>query len=319
MHKLVALLLLLSCLNSNGQKPEKVLVSQSDTSGLYKTSEPDSNTLFYLKMVPGGKPAGVLVILPGSGEMVEDVLKQINLHNLAVRNNLLVIFPSINHGTVKQVAEHRFLDTIFKQVIRQYELPLNKFIIGGFSAGGMLALTYTETAHQYKDSTVIIPLAVFGVDPPLDYAHLWNHCKKDIGRNFSDPAIQEAKSIMQSYRQELGGSPEEFPGNYAKYSIFSYSMNDGGNARYLIHTPVLLFTEPDILWQMKNRHRDFYDLNCADISAMINLLQTEGNRDAELVVTNNKGRRLNGMRHPHSWSIMDSSCCMAWILKQLAR
>ena len=96
-------------------------------------------------------------------------------------------------------------------------------------------------------------------------------------------------------------------------------MNDGGNARYLIHTPVLLFTEPDILWQMKNRHRDFYDLNCADISAMINLLQTEGNRDAELVVTNNKGRRLNGMRHPHSWSIMDSSCCMAWILKQLAR
>lgn len=68
---------------------------------------------------------------------------------------------------------------------------------------------------------------------------------------------------------------------------------------------------------MKNRQRDYYDLNCVDIAAMINLLQTQGNKEAKLVVTNNKGRRLNGMRHPHSWSIMDSKQCLDWILKQL--
>ncbi|MEI6684157.1 MAG: hypothetical protein WCO44_16125 [Bacteroidota bacterium] len=42
---------------------------------------------------------------------------------------------------------------------------------------------------------------------------------------------------------------------------------------------------------MTYRHRDFFDLNYADISAMINLLQKAGNSDTELVVTYNKGRR----------------------------
>ena len=40
-------------------------------------------------------------------------------------------------------------------------------------------------------------------------------------------------------------------------------------------------------------------------------------KNAQLVVTNNKGKRLNGMKHPHSWSIMDSQQCLDWIVKQL--
>jgi hypothetical protein len=75
------------------------------------------------------------------------------------------------------------------------------------------------------------------------------------------------------YIEEFGGSPSEFPQNYIKYSIFSQSEKDGGNTKYLLNTPLLLYTEPDVLWSMKNRHRDFYDLNAMDISAMINLLQ----------------------------------------------
>jgi hypothetical protein len=181
----------------------------------------------------------------------------------------------------------------------------------------MVALTYAEKANKDADSTFIRPKAVFGVDPPLDYAHLWNHCKKDIERNFSEPAIREGKWIMDSYTREFGGSPEEFSENYIKYSIFSYSEKDGGNAKYLKDTPVLLYTEPDVLWQMQNRQRDYYDMNCIDIAAMINFLQLQGNKNAQLVVTNNKGKRLNGMRHPHSWSIMNSQQSLNWILKQL--
>lgn len=123
--------------------------------------------------------------------------------------------------------------------------------------------------------------------------------------------------IMDEFIKDFGGSPEEFPENYIKYSIFSYSEKDGGNAKYLKDTPVLLYTEPDIMWQMQNRHRDYYDLNCIDIAAMINLLQLQGNKNAQLVVTHNKGRRLDGMKHPHSWSIMDSQQCLDGILKQL--
>jgi hypothetical protein len=50
---------------------------------------------------------------------------------------------------------------------------------------------------------------------------------------------------------------------------------------------------------------------------MINLLQLQGNKDAEIVVTYDKGVRLDGTKHPHSWSVMDSNDCLKWILKQL--
>ena len=311
--------LFLIALNCMAQKVERVIVAREDPFDLYANFDKDSTTLFYEKHVPENKPVGVIVILPGSGESIADVKKQIQLHTLAVQKNLLVIFPSINWGTNKHYPEHRFLDTIFKQVVQQYKIPRDKFVIGGFSGGGMLALTYTEKANKYADSTYIIPKAVFGVDPPLDYAHLWNHCIKDLERNFSEAAVFESRMIMESFKEDFGGSPSEFPENYLKYSIFTYSDREGGNAKYLLGTPVILYTEPDITWQMKYRQRDYYDLNCVDIAAMINLLQIRGNKEAQLVVTSNKGKRLNGMRHPHSWSIMDSRQCLNWILSQLAR
>jgi hypothetical protein len=52
---------------------------------------------------------------------------------------------------------------------------------------------------------------------------------------------------------------------------------------------------------------------------MINLLQLKGNKEAELIVTQDKGIRLNGRKHPHSWSIMDSEDCLIWIFKQLRK
>src|SRR5690606_1514970 len=162
----------------------------------------DSTTLFYEKIVPAGKPVGVLVILPGSGEGIAYVKQQIKLHALAVQRNLLVIFPSINWGTNKHIPEHRFLDTIFNQIIRQYKIPTGRSVLGGLFGGGMLALTYTAKANRCPDSTCVIPKAVFGVDPPLDYARLWNHCVKDIERNFSEMAIRESKWIMESYTKE---------------------------------------------------------------------------------------------------------------------
>ncbi len=317
MQKIFTIYFLFICCSCFGQKIDRIVISHEDPDDLYANYDKDSTTLFYEKMVPTGKPVGVLVILPGAGEGIEYVKQQIKLHVLAVQRNLLVIFPSINWGTNKHIPEHRLLDTIFSQIIRQYNIPKDRFVLGGFSGGAMLALTYAEKANRSPDSTCVIPRAVFGVDPPLDYAHLWNHCVKDIERDFSEVAVRESKWIMESYIKEFGGPPDEFRENYIKYSIYSYSEKDGGNAKYLVNTPVLLYTEPDIVWQMQNRHRDYYDLNCVDIAAMINLLQLKGNKNAQLVVTKDKGRRPDGSRHPHSWSIMDPQQCLNWIMKQL--
>lgn len=142
---------------------------------MYESFEKDSTTLFYEKIVPPGKPIGALVILGGTYDLIPDIKKQITLHTLAIQKNLLVIFPSINYGTTKLYPEYQLLDTIFKQVVMQHGIPRDKFIIGGFSGGGMLALRYAERANKFKDSSYIIPKAIFAVDPPVDYAHLWDH------------------------------------------------------------------------------------------------------------------------------------------------
>jgi hypothetical protein len=302
---------------ANGQTAEKIIVFKQDPHNLYNFEATDTASLFYLKLVPKIKPIGCLVIMPSSGELVENVMRQITLHKLAVEKGLLVIFPSINWGTNKFMEEHKFLDTIFKQVVQQYKIPKTKFILGGLSSGGMVSLTYTEKANKDKDSTFLAPKAVFALDPPLDVAHLYSHAKRDVERNFSEVAVNEGNWLMDMYRKEFGGTPEEVPSEYIKYSIYSHSEKDGGNAKYLLKTPVRIYTEPGIEWQIKNRHRDLYDLNCTDISAMVNLLQMQGNNKAEIIVTHDKGVRLDGTKHPHSWSIMDSKGCLTWILKQL--
>ncbi len=308
--------LLYSCF-LHAQNLEKVVLATQDPYNLYGTNDADSSTLFYYKLVPKNRPVATLVILPGSGETLDDVMKQITLHKLAVEKDILVVLPSLNWGTNIHDEEHKFLDKVFRQIVEKHQVRKDKFVLGGFSGGGMLALTYTESANKSNTGTYLKPVAVFGVDPPLDYSHLWNHAKRDVERNFSKPAVEEGKWIMAMYKKEFGGSPEEFPDNYIKYSIYSHSRRDGGNAKYLLNTPIRLYTEPGIEWQMQNRHRDLYDLNCTDITALINLLQQQGNKKAEAIITYGKGKRLNGMTHPHSWSIMDSEECLEWILKNI--
>lgn len=302
---------------SYGQNAEKVIVSDNDPYNLYNFEPVDTSTLFYLKLVPKSKPIGCLVILPSSGELVEAVLKQISLHKYAVEKGLLVVFPSINWGSSKFVEAHQFLDTIFKQVVDQYKIPKDQFVLGGLSGGGMQALRYTEKANSEKSTTYLIPKAVFALDPPLDFAHLYKQAQRDVERNFSEVAVAEGHWLMDMFTKEFGGTPTEVPMEYVNHSIYSHTEKDGGNAKFLLKTPIRIYTEPGIEWQIYNRHRDLYDLNCTDISAMVNLLRSQGNDKAEISVTHDKGIRLDGTKHPHSWSIMNSKECLAWILKQL--
>jgi hypothetical protein len=302
---------------SSAQTFERVVVFNEDPHTLYNFETSDTNQLFYLKLVPKTTPIGCLVILPSSGELIEDVMRQMTLHQLAVDQGLLVIFPSINWGSNTFAAEHIFLDKIFQQVIDQYKVPKDQFFLGGLSGGGMVSLTYAEKAKREPGKTCVVPKAVFALDPPLDLAHLYKHAERDVEKNVLPAAVNEGRWIMDMYRTEFGGSPEEVPLEYVKYSIYSHSEKDGGNAKYLLQMPIRIYTEPAIEWQMKNRHRDLYDLNCTDISAMINMLQLQGNERAEMIVTYNKGVRLDGTRHPHSWSIMDSKECLDWLLNQM--
>ena len=299
------------------QQTERIVVYRDDPHDLYMNTDADSTTLFYEKMVPAVKPIGVLVVLSGVGERVKETIEESRLSSAALRKGFIVIFPSINRSISKHIHEHSFLDTIFKQVVKAHGVGRDRFVLGGFSGGGTVALSDAEKANREPGSTFVKPRAVFSVDPPLDYTHIWKNSEKNIERGYSPVAVDESKWILGIYTTEFGGSPSQHPETYLKYSVFTYDDKDGGNAKYLLKTPVLIYTEPDILWQMENRRRDYYDLNCADISAMINLLRMKGNLQAHMMVTYNKGIRPDGQRHPHSWSILDPEECLDWIMDRM--
>jgi poly(3-hydroxybutyrate) depolymerase len=95
----------------------------------------------YLKLVPKGKPEGLLIILPGGGETGEGVMNQVNLDELALEKNLIVLFPTWEDGDFGFHIEQKFLDRIVKDTVEKHKLSKDKISIGGLSGGGMLAFT----------------------------------------------------------------------------------------------------------------------------------------------------------------------------------
>jgi hypothetical protein len=71
---------------------------------------------------------------------------------------------------------------------------------------------------------------------------------------------------------------------------------------------LILFLSPTLL---------LYELNALDQTAMITALQQMGNTQAEFINAFGKGYRIEGFRHPHSWSIIDPEELLQWINGQL--
>ncbi|MET4142218.1 hypothetical protein [Pedobacter sp. UYP1] len=296
-----------------------------DSNAIY-VAEDTLKPLFYYSLLPEGDVQSTLVLLPSSGETVENVINcNKQLIQLAAQHHILIIVPSINNdrGMDDDQLALNFLNTVFKEVITKFKAPEDKFVFSGFSNGGMIALRYAELAQENNSKTAITPRAVLGVDPPVDVAELYTAAKRDLaineGRPHLTPAklngLREAKSIVDFYNKTYGGSPEQFPEQYIKRSMFSRSQKDGGNARYLLKMPIRIYSDPDILWAINERNRDYFDMNAASLSAMINFLKLQGNKEAEFIPAIGKGYRLDGTRHPHSWSIVEPQDCIQWITK----
>jgi len=307
------LLFFLSCF-TYAQEIIKIPLDVLDKDNLY-INDGTSKELHYYEIVPGKTPIGAIVVLPSGAELTEDTLKSITLHKIAAEHGILTIVPSINWGTDTGKAEIKLLDKIFQEVISKYGVSKNNFVLGGLSNGGMISLTYAERAVKHPGSTFLLPKGVFGLDTPLDKAHMYAYCERELKRNFSKAGMAEAKAIMEGYNEAYGGSPKDFPEKYVEASIYSYGAENGGNVRYLKDMPIRMYTDLDVEWLLNERHRDLYDWNGTDIVAMINQLKVLGNTDANVKVSQGKGIRLDGTRHPHSWSILDTEDCIDWIVK----
>lgn len=305
---------------------KKQTVAIKNTWATYGNINKEDN-LFYYTLVPKKQIQAVLILFPSYGETAENVIScnKILMQKACSKNILTVVVAANSNNTLEtDTTAKRFFDVVFEDIVINYKAPKDKFILGGLSLGGMNALQYTEMSRNPKCTTSIKPLAVIGVDPPVDMIDLYNGAKNAIvkyekeGDKLSESkkmALREDYFIVDDFKKLYGGSPEEFPEKYVECSMFTRNSDDGGNAKYLINVPVRLYWDPDIVWQLKNKSRDYYDMNAANLSAMTNFLMQSGNKRAEFIPAIGKGFRVDGTRHPHSWSIVEPTECIKWILE----
>jgi esterase/lipase len=309
MQKINLLILtLFTSIISYGQRIETVYLNAKD-----------STTNMYIAVVPENELVkSFMVLLDGFGNSPKDVLFQTEIPKYASQQGILTIIPLLKTGPSyfgSDTASQQSLKEIINLVVTKYQLKSKDLYIGGFSIGGTCAVKYSELSIQ--NNYPIKPKAVFAVDPPLDWERYYNAAKRVV--RLSNPAKVngEVFYMINRIEKEMNGTPKTALENFYTHSPYSFSDTTQKAIKNLIKTPIMIISEPDIQWWLKERGYDYSYNNISDHAAMINEIQRLGNKNAVLVTTTDKGyRKPNNMRHPHSWSIADPEQIIRWLQSQ---
>lgn len=267
----------------------------------------------YYLAVPVGEARGLLVVLPGLNGDTALALRETSLPFVAAARGIATVIVPTRFVLAVDDSTRAFIDAAVRDAAQRFDVPLDRAAIGGFSAGGLLALGYAVEAQARPGSTAFEPRAVFSIDAPVDLAEAHANFEREIEKNCSEAGVYEAHFVLDLMHEDFG-SPSGSPDAYARYSPYSHHLPDGGNARYLADLPVRLYHDPAILWQLENRCRSLYDTNVTGASALVNTLRLAGNDAAELVLAEGRGYRANGERHPHTWALVEEGAMVNWLL-----
>lgn len=270
-----------------------------------------SKTSFYMAMKPLQEAKGMLVLLPGFGQIPQMVFPETKIPNIAYMNSLLTVIVAGGDKIYADETVTEHLNRTLEDALKRYNIAPDKVVIGGFSAGGTIALRYVEKCMEKPEAYPIQPAAVFTVDSPIDLFELWEYMERELDRDFSEAGTAEAKFVMNIMQEELGGDPDTHAEMFAALSPFRVSAKHG-HEKWLKDIPVRLYHDVDLIWLLKNRRRSAYDMNAAPASELISRLLQMGNDQAELMIAEQAGVRSNGQRHPHSWSIVNEPDFIQW-------
>ena len=261
------------------------------------------NGCYYFQVVPNPKELkGILVLVPGYLENPLSVSAQSTILQEAAKNNLAVMMVNLSKNNEEFPIDQPSLNKLgamIKHFYTHQNLPTaTKLFIGGFSIGGTCALKfYTEKHKEFKIDKV------FAIDPPLDMVRLRKSMLRGREKDFVtklDVLNTQHKPAEQSLKELSVYNPD----HTTLEMLPDYTS-----------TALRIYSEPDILWWIKNRNMDLSDINITDDAGYINkLLQKSPNQRVELILTENKGIRNGGQRHPHSWSIAEPIDLIKWLL-----
>lgn len=301
----IAFFLIIWFSNLLAQNFEKITFNKEIEEGYYLAVPPESAEL-----------AGVLVLLPGFGQKAESIFPETKIHNVAYVNGILTIAIAGGHKLYADEDVTAKLDDAFNHIQKEFSVDKEKFVIGGFSAGGTISLRYAEYCYEYPQKASIQPQAVFSVDSPVDLFQIWSYFNREIEKNFSEAGVSEAKYVAEIMLREIG-DPQNNKENYERLTPFNSDLTSPGNEKYLKNIGVRVYHDVDIAWQLQNRRRSLFDSNALASSEMINRLLLLNNERAEFKTAKKPGYRSTGLRHPHSWSIVDEVELVQWVKNSL--
>ena len=302
MKKLTILLTLISisCQRQTGEvNPDEKPIPE-----VIKTSE------FVLFKAENQK--GLLILFPCYPCDAKNTLSEFNISEISIKNDFSVLAMNLNQHLFLKPFEKQELTEQLEGIITQNNLSEKNIFIGGFSSGGNVSLLICD--YLINSNSKIQPKGVFVVDSPIDLLGLYKTAKKNLEMNFSEPSVQEAKWIKDFFDNEFG-NPESGIVSYEKNSPFTLKTQNVQNLKGLKKLKIRFYTEPDLKWWKQNRNNDFEDLNAFYLDQLAGKLKTEfGNQNVELIKTVNRGYRADGLRHPHSWAIVDENDLIEWMI-----
>lgn len=302
----------IALINSFSQNYQKVFLSENDSSR------------YYYQVSPEAKPEGLLILLPGARGDAEWPLVTTMTPYIAAESGIVTIMISYEkwlgwlHDDVLKL-----LNESVEDVLQKEKIPRNKCVIGGFSSGGNMALSYAEFAHQDINSTVIIPKGVFALDPPCDLSELYYILDQEVRGCYclgkKNNVTEETESMHRQMFKYLGISSENYD-NFLKHSPFLLSdkYNNGGMAIYLIDIPVRIYS---------GYSKDYFKNKVESCSLyfpsntfLISFLRLKGNEKATYKDQYDDDYNPDGgekFRGRHAWKGFDSKECVNWIVKTL--
>ena len=276
----------------------------------------DSSKDYAVVYRPNQAPKALLILLPGFGESPQLAERETNIPEYAATAGILTLIISNTDGNTSFYIDQKaqqYLDEMIPEWLIKYNITSGKYYLGGFSLGGSGVVKYVQHCQIYDIPQK--PTAVFAIDPPLDFYRMYKVYDKWLNdTSISYLSKKQYQVFMDKMKVYFKGSVSDAYDNYMRLSPYSYEDKDNIGARLFGNTPIQIYSEPDFNWTLNEKHWDIYDLNIIDCESFINHLQKNGNKNASLVITLNKGKRkLLNIRHPHSWSIADGNEVIKWL------
>ncbi|TQI71235.1 hypothetical protein JM79_2162 [Gramella sp. Hel_I_59] len=263
------------------------------------------------ELIKSEKKNGLLILFPCLPCDAKNTLSELEIGEISVENGFSVLSMNFNHHLYLNLSEKKELKKQLEKIVSEYDLPNKNIFIGGFSSGGNVSLIMSD--YLMESESQIQPKGVFVVDSPIDLLALYKTAQKNLDMNFSEASIQEASWIKNSFDKEFG-NPENGIGNYEEYSPFILETQNIQNLKNLEKLKIRFYTEPDLEWWKKNRNNDYEDLNAYYLKKLSEKLRDEfDNKNIELIETVNQGYRADGVRHPHSWGIVNEEELIKWM------